>query len=153
VAIRSGLARLEGVESIHPRADFKAATCEVRWKNGQFIDPHTLSNHVHQLSLGARLRGLEATVDGWLTKEGSNVVLQVRGTNVALRLAPLRIKVQQDVGKKKPATATPAEARAYENLLARWKGDPRPIRVTGPLVKTGAVPPFDLEVRQFELAP
>lgn len=46
MAIRSGLARLEGVESINPRADFKAATCQVHWKNGQFIDPQTLSNHV-----------------------------------------------------------------------------------------------------------
>ena len=153
MAIRSGLARLEGVESINPRADFKAATCEVHWKNGQFIDPQTLSNHVYQLSLGARLRGLEATVEGWLKKEGSDVVLQIRGTNVVLRLAPLRVKVQRDVARKAPSALTPAEATAYENLLARWKGDPRLVRVTGPVVKNDRGPGFALEVRQFDLAP
>jgi hypothetical protein len=153
VAIRSGLARLEGVESVSPRADFKTATFEVRWKNSQFIDPHTFSNHIYGLSLGARLRGLEATVDGTLKKEGGQLFLHVRGTNTTLRLTPLRLKVQQDVKKKKPVPPTPVESKAYKNLVAQWKGEAKPVRITGPLVMKKGATTIDLEVRQFELAP
>jgi hypothetical protein len=153
VAIRSGLARLEGVESISPRADYKTATCELRWKNGQFVAPPAFSNYVAQLSLGARMRGLEATIDGSLRKEGSRILLQVGGTNIVLRLAPLRIKVQKDVPNKKPAQPTPIEARAYKDLRAQWKGETHPVRITGPLVQKPGGAPIELEVRQFELKP
>src|SRR5262249_38921422 len=111
------------------------------------------SNHVYRLSLGARVRGLEATVDGWLKKDGSLALLHIRGTNVVLRLAPLQVKVQQEVSKKRPASATPAETSAYHDLLAHWNGDARLARITGPLVRRDDTASFALEVRQFDWLP
>ena len=125
------------------------------------LDPHTLSNHVYELRLGARLRGLEATIDGVLVKDGTHPAIRLVGTNATpststnllLRLAPLRTKVQQAFPKKHPVPATTDEKRAYKTLLSQWRGETRPVRITGPLVRKRGQTHLELEVREFELSP
>lgn len=150
--IREGLARLEGVESVSQRPDLKADTCELRWRGGRLLDPHTLSNHVYEIRVGARVRGVEATVVGGMEKQGSDLVLRVSGTNAVLQLAPLATKVQKDKKRKRPEALTRAETKAYQTLLGKWKDVMKTVQVTGPLVRNGAGA-LTLQVRKFDLNP
>jgi hypothetical protein len=122
----------------------------VRLQGGRFVDPLTLSNHIFNIRVGARLRGLEADVEGQVAREGTNVLLAVGGTNAVLQLAPLTSKVQQNVAAKQPQDATSKETRAFQDLAGKLKTKPRPVRITGPLrhLPDGSV---RLEVRSFKL--
>lgn len=147
--VREGLGRLDGVAFISERPDLKAGTCELRFAGGRFIDPYTLSNHIFNIRVGARLRGLEAEIDGEVEPQGTNVVLAVGGTNTVLQLAPLTRKVQQNLATKEPQPATKKETSAFRDLLKKVK-KPRSARVTGPLLRQpdGSLV---LEVRSFRL--
>ena len=148
--IREGLARLEGVESISPRPNVAEATCELRTKDGRLLDPEVLSKHIYEIRVGARLRGLEAAVTGSLDKQGQDFVLRVAGTNAVLRLAALGPKVQKDMARKTPMPSTRSEDKAYTKLLAKWKGKPLSVQITGPLIRIEGKG-LTLEVRQFAL--
>jgi hypothetical protein len=150
VPVREGLARLEGVESIGPRPNLKEGTCELRMKNGRLLDPQVFSKFIYDIRVGARLRGLEATVKGSLQKQGDHFVLRIAGSDDVLRLAPLERKIQQDTAKKTPLPPTRSESNAARNLLAQWKGKPLSVQITGPLVRIEGKG-LTLEVRQFEL--
>lgn len=145
--VREGLARLEGVESISERCHRQTGTGELRLKNGRLIDPDTLAKNLTDVGVGARLRGLEATIDGFLEKRDGKPVFRVSKSNEILQLAPLTTKVQIDALKtKKPEPPTQEEKRAYKRLLTRVKSSPQPGRLTGPLRRGSK-----LEVRSFEL--
>jgi hypothetical protein len=152
VPVREGLARLEGVESISERPNLKNATCEVRLKNGRLMDPLTLSNHIFNIRVGARLRGLEAVIDGTLERQENHLLLRVSGSNTALSLAPLSRKVQLDTRKKSPEPPARSESKAYKSLLTNSKASSRRVQIIGPLVKKedGRLV---LEVRRFEFSP
>jgi hypothetical protein len=145
VPIREGLGRLDGVAFISKSPDVKAGTCELRLQDGRFMGPLSLSNHVYNIRVGARVRGVEATVAGLVERSGANFVLRVRNTNTVFQLAPLSRKVQQIVATKQPQPATPAEASAFSSLTEKFK-KARTCTITGPLVQTpdGS---FILEVR------
>src|SRR5688572_15323473 len=96
------------------------------------MDPLSLSNHVYNIRVGARVRGVEATVAGLVERSGTNFVLKISGTNTVLQLAPLSRKVQH--AAKQPQPATPAEASAFSNLAKKFK-KPRVYTITGPLVQ------------------
>ena len=146
--VREGLERLDGVEFISPRPDLRTATCELRLKNGRLLDPERMSKFLFDIRVGARLRGLEATANGRLEKQQGGFVLRIAGTEECLRLAPLERKVQLDAARKEPMPASRSERKACQRLLARWRGKPFSVRVTGPLVKRhGGV--LTLEVRRF----
>jgi hypothetical protein len=152
VPVREGLGRLDGVAFISKYPDLKAATCELRLAGGRFIDPFTLSNHIFDIRVGARLRGLEAEIDGTVEppKAGTtNVVFKVSGTNTVLHLAPLTRKVQKDVAAKQPQPATAKESTAFRDLISKMKAKSRPVRVIGPLLRQpdGSMV---LEVRSFK---
>jgi hypothetical protein len=149
VPVREGLGRLDGVAFISQRPDLKAATCELRLQGGRLIDPFTLSNHIFEIRVGARLRGLEAEIEGELQPQGTNVVLKITGTNNVLQLGALTRKVQQNVPTKQPQAATDKEAKAFGNLTTKLKNKPRRAHVTGPLVRRpdGTLV---LEVRSFK---
>ena len=150
--VREGLARLEGVESISQRPNVNEGTCELRMKSGRLLDPEILSKHLYDIRVGARLRGLEAVVTGSLDKQGQDYVLRVAGTNEVLRLAALGCKVQKDTDRKIPLPPTKSEDNAFRKLLAKWKGKPLPVQITGPLIRIEGKG-LTLEVRQFELKP
>jgi hypothetical protein len=143
VPIREGLGRLDGVAFISKSPDVKAGTCELRLQDGRFMDPLSLSNHVYNIRVGARVRGVEATVAGLVERSGTNFVLKVSGTNTVLQLAPLSRKVQH--AAKQPQAATPAEANAFATLTKKFS-KPRAYAVTGPL-RQNAEGSFILEVR------
>jgi hypothetical protein len=146
VPVREGLARLEGVESISERCNRQAGTGELRLRNGRLVDPSVLSKQIADISVGARLRGLEATIDGSVERKDGKPVFRVSRSNEILALTPLTTKVQVDALKtKKPDAPTKDEKNAYKSLLARIKDDSRPARITGPL-RSG----MKLEVRVFE---
>ena len=143
--IREGLARLDGVAFFSKSPDVKAGTCELRLEAGRFMDPFSLSNHIFNIRVGARVRGVEATVAGLVERSGTNLVLKMRNTNTVFQLAPLSRKVQQIVATKQPQPATPAEVGAFASLKEKLK-KARAYTITGPLVQSpdGS---FILEVR------
>jgi hypothetical protein len=132
VPIREGLGRLDGVAFISKSPDVRAGTCELRLQDGRFMDPFSLSNHIFNIRVGARVRGVEATVAGLIERSGTNFVLKVSGTNTVFQLAPLSRKVQQIAATKQPQPATSAEASAFASLTEKFK-KPRIYAVTGPL--------------------
>jgi hypothetical protein len=134
VPIREGLARLDGVAFISKHPDVKAGTCELRLQGGRFVDPLSLSNHVYNIRVGARVRGVEATVAGFVERSGTNFVLKLSGTNTVLQLAPLSRKVQNVAKQPQPATA--GEKNAFVDLTKKLK-KPRKAMITGPLVAKG----------------
>lgn len=153
--VREGLGRLDGVAFISKYPDLKADTCELRLAGGRFIDPFTLSNHIFDIRVGARLRGLEAEIDGVVEppKAGTtNVLFNVAGTNTVLQLAPLTRKIQNNVAAKAPQPATAKESAAFRALVSKLKAQPRPARVTGPLLRRSDGS-LVLEVRSFTLDP
>lgn len=112
------------------------------------MDPFSLSNHIFNIRVGARLRGVEATVVGTVEPSGTNFVLRMPGINTVLRLAPLSRKVQQNVATKQPYPATPAEANAFATLTKNMK-NPQTRTITGPLL-SAADGSLVLEVRSIE---
>jgi len=133
VPIREGLARLDGVAFISKVPDVKAGTCELRLQGGRFMDPSSLSNHVYNIRVGARVRGVEATVAGLVERSGTNFVLKLPGTNAVLQLAPLSRKVQHVAKQPQPATAE--ETSAFSTLTKKFR-KPRTCTITGPLRQT-----------------
>ena len=119
----------------------------MRLRNGRLVDPRALAQQIADIRVGARLRGLEATIDGFVEKQKGKPVLRLAKSNEILQLAPLTTKVQIDAIKtKKPDPPSKEEKRAYKSLLASFTNEPRLARVTGPL-RSG----MKLEVRSFEL--
>src|SRR5687767_8082472 len=110
------------------------------------MDPVFLSNHVFNIRVGARVRGVEATVAGVVERSGTNFVLKIPGTNTVLQLAPLSLKVQH--AAKQPQAATPAEANAFSTLTKKFS-KPRAYAVTGPL-RQRADGSLALEVRDVD---
>jgi hypothetical protein len=134
VPIREGLARLDGVAFISKHPDVKAGTCELRLEGGRFMDPLSLSNHVYNIRVGARVRGVEATIAGLVERSGTNFVLKPFGTNTVLKLAPLSRKIQNVA--KQPQPATPRESKSFADLTKKLK-KPRKATITGPLIDKG----------------
>lgn len=64
---------------------------------------------------------------------------------------PLTRKVQLDSRRQEPEEVSDTERKAYERLLAKWKGAPLAVQVVGPLSRDseGALL---LQVRQWKLS-
>jgi hypothetical protein len=117
-------------------------------QGGRFVDSLSLSNHIFNIRVGARVRGVEATIAGSVERDGTNFVLKIPGTNAVLQLSPLSRKVQQNVAAKQPQPATPGETSAFANLTKKFKRA-RACTVTGPMIQRvdGS---HVLEVRAFD---
>jgi hypothetical protein len=125
-------------------------------RGGRLPDLRALARHISDLRVGARLRGVEATVVGHLAASGDDLLLTVAGTGEVVGLAPLRRKVQWDVPRKREEPATDEERTAFRRLLQQSRRARRSpvLRVVGPLIEGAAGKPMTLEVRQFSaLAP
>ena len=139
------------MQTISRRASAKDGTCQIRMRGGRLPDLRALARHLSDLRVGARLRGVEATVVGRLVARGDDLLLTVAGTGEMVRLAPLRRKVQWDVPGKREEPATDEERTAFHRLLPQSRRARRSplLRVVGPLVEGAAGKPMTLEVRQF----
>jgi hypothetical protein len=153
VPVREGLGRLEGVESISEKCDRRAGTGELRLRNGRLVNPNALAEQIRNIRVGARLRGLEATVDGVLEEIQGEPHLRVGGTKELVALAALTQKVQIDAINKKTLTPTREEQKAFETLMAKGKSKSRRVRITGPLRKLEKSERLVLEVREFAELP
>ena len=121
-------------------------------RGGRLPDLRALARHISDMRVGARLRGVEATVVGHLVARGDDLLLTVAGTGEVVRLAPLRRKVQRDVRGKREEPATDEERTAFRRLQQqsrRSRGRSPLLRVVGPLIEGTAGKPMTLEVRQF----
>ena len=132
------------------QASAQTWTCEIQMQDGRLPDIAGLERHLRNGRVGASLRGVEAIVEGSLAEEKGEILLRVSGTGQIVRLAPLRHKVQWDVAAKREQSPTDAERNAYVRLRARWRRQPLPVRVTGPLTQSPDARYYTLEVREFD---
>ena len=150
--IRDGLETPQAIDVICGEPDIKTDTCEVKMRDDWIADPGMFQRNFLDMSIGVDVRGVEATVDGRLEMQGTNLVLRWEGASSALHLAPLQRKVQWDVQRKQPEAATAAEQRAYAELAAQFKKLSGAVRVIGPLSNVGKAQQHQvLEVRKFEV--
>ena len=145
--IRDGLETPKAIDVICGEPDIRTDTVEVKMRDDWIAEPEMFQRNFLDMSIGVDVRGVEATVDGRLEMQGTNLVLRWEGSP-ALHLAPLQRKVQWDVQRKQPEAATPAEQKAFAELAAQFKKLSGPVRVVGPLrnIANAQV----LEVRKFE---
>jgi len=122
----------------------------VRTGEGRLPRVSALAAGIVALGAGATLRGVEADVEGELHRRGDSVVLRVGETGEEFVLAPLTRKIQWHPRRKRLRRPSADERGAYRRLISRWKGEPRRVRIVGPLVESGAGQPMALEVRKFE---
>ena len=151
--IRDGLQRLDFVESMSQRPDHKASTGEMRTRGGALPDLAGLAQALRDTGAGASLLGVEANIDGELTRHGESFILRLPGSNTVLRLAPVTKLLQRG---QQP---TDTEKAAYQALTAAWPGRPLRVNVVGPLVQhppakgSGQSGAIGLEVRRFLVKP
>lgn len=132
------------------KVSISARTCQIIPPKGHLPDLKAMEAALHEVGDPFTLKGVEATVVGQLTRHKGQPFLTLAGTGERLRLRPLEHKkVQWDSAAKKELPATPEEKRAYRDLLSRWNGKPRVIRVVGPLAPQKKGEPMHLEVREF----
>lgn len=148
VMIREGLLRLDGIESVNPQPDRKTATGELHTKNGRVPDVDALAKGLREIGAGASLRGVEAIIDGRLEKQGDRFVLRVAGTDQILALESIKQRIHLNQRNKAPEPLTEREQKAFQNLVAKWQGQPRDVRITGTLANRPDT--TVLAVRQFD---
>lgn len=154
MTVREGLQRLEGVESVGERAEIKAQTCQIKTKNGQLLDLRLLAIHLVDIGVGARLRGVEATIDGVLTEHEGWPALLIDGWKDPIRLMPLTQIVQLDYDKRRARVPHRQEWEAYLRLAPRVNGKSQlQVEIVGPLVQDAADGKLRLQVRQFRMNP
>jgi hypothetical protein len=98
------------------------------------------------------LRGVEATVDGWLIRQDGKLAVRLDGCQTVLALEPLGRLVQWDVAARREQKPTASEKKALERLAASWTGAPRRVRLVGPLREAPGTE-LVLQVRAFTERP
>lgn len=141
-----------GVEFISKEPCLKTETFEMRLSDGRLPDMQQWEAFIRNTGLGASLRGMEATVDGWLERREGRAVLRVSRSGETLPLAPLTTKIQWHLKTKRPHPRSIAERRACKELLRNPSEEPRPVCVVGPL-RRSPEGWFTLEVRRFHEQP
>src|SRR5262249_58342190 len=113
--------RMSGVKRVSLEADPKTWTGIVHMRDGRLPDlkawQRDFPRFVGELFT---LVGVEATIDGVLVEVKGEPALKVSGSDVVLRLQPLRQKVHWDPDRGRPQPATAAEKAAHLDLVARW---------------------------------
>jgi hypothetical protein len=152
--LREGLTRIEGIESIDERANPALGTGCLRIRDISLLDPTVMAQKVFDVSIGASLRGMEATIDG--TVEGTKDSMLLRfvhgGTNQTVKLVALKKKIQLDDERKGSAPPTKEEREAF-NRLKKSKDLSAKLRLTGPMTRPKEGEPLVMEVRTFERVP
>lgn len=146
--IRNGLNLPDAIEAIPQRPDTITQTFDLHMRHGWTPDPDLFAKNFRAMNVGVDVRGVEATVDGTLDMQGTNLLLRVNSGGPILRLAPLGQKIQWDVKRNRPEASTRSERKAFEKLAARFPKHSARVRVIGPLIRSG--PALTLGVRKFQ---
>jgi hypothetical protein len=141
------LAKLDGVAAVRPTANADDSTAEVYLHDQGLPDlDNWPEQFAHWANASYDFRGVEVTVAGTVGKHDD--ILQLTGPSLEtpVHLMPLQqgMKLQWNYRTGKAADATPDELAAYQRLEGRGE----PVRVTGPLTKTGN--DWILHVRTFQ---
>jgi hypothetical protein len=127
------------VKSVSRKADPKTWTGVVHVEDGRLPDLKAWQRDFNATAGELfTLHGVEATIDGVLLNVKGEPALKVSGSDVVLRLQPLKQKVQWNPGKRCPQAPTREEKQAYQRLAAGWAkhaGPPPRVRIIGPLVQ------------------
>jgi len=141
------------VKRVSLEADPKTWTGIVHMKDGRLPDlkawKRDFPTYVGELFTFV---GVEATIDGVLVDIKGEPALKISGSDVVVRLQPLKQKVQWDPKRGRSQPATVAEKEAHQHLVARWamyRGQPPSVRIIGPLLETREGGPPILTVREF----
>ena len=102
-----------------------AWTCRIVPRGGRLLDLGELEQAVRKVGQQFSLRGVEATVEGTLSRAPDGAPLLQLGAGDVLRLAPLRRKVQWDPEARRAEPITAAERGAYGRLVAASGGAPQ----------------------------
>jgi hypothetical protein len=132
-------------------ADSRTWTCKIETQSGGLLSLKALARTVGDVGEHFSVRGVEATVEGWLIQKKEHFFLQWPGSTGTLQLASLTHKVQWDPRLKRAYPASLDEREALKRLVANWNGRPFRIQIVGPLVETRQPGMLILEVRQFVL--
>jgi hypothetical protein len=150
--IREGLLGAGGWEWVAEAPDLETATFNARAASGGWPDQAALGRQLSTLGAGATLRGVEAAVEGRLSRERSRLFLRVRGREEPIHLAPLDRRIEQQGRSRSRTTARiAAERGAHDRLRARAEDGPRLARVFGPVVEARDGLQWLLEVRGFDV--
>lgn len=149
--IREGLLRSGDWEWLAEAPDLAAETFGARSASACWPRQTLLARQVSELGAGASLRGVEAAVEGWLSRENGRLRFRACGSEGPVALAPLDRKIQRDGRQRSEATKTASERGAYELLCSSAGSQPRLARVLGPVVESGDGRHWLLEVRGFVL--
>lgn len=138
------------MEEISKRPDIRTQTCTVRTREGRLLDLGVLRQAVEDLGIGARLRGVEAEVEGELAWRSGELVLRLAGSEDVLLLDEYRHPIQWEFRKKRARRIRREERGAFRSLLRGAGTTPRRVSVTGPLWQDECRDGLVLEVRDFK---
>jgi hypothetical protein len=138
---------------VSEKADTRDWTGTVRLKDGRRLPDLAAWRTKFREGAGElfTIVGVEATIDGVLVEVAGEPALKMTGSDVVLRLQPLKQKVQMDPKEKRPQQPTRDEKEAHRRLVEHWarnQGPPPNVRIVGPLVE-GEGTPAVLAVREF----
>jgi hypothetical protein len=147
--VREPITKVPGVTTVSEAIDLHTLTCKVEMQKGLMLDLKVLRDGLRKrVGNSFTVRGVEATLHGYLVRDGSDLALQLCGDTNIFRLAPLRQKVQTD-DTKLAQWPSEDEFCAYGRLIFEYNGQSCSLRITGPLVDQGDGRTI-LEVRQFQ---
>lgn len=138
------------MEWVASTADPKIWTAEIKTKNGILLSPLAVSKHLEAMRVGARLYGMEATIEGRIIERKGALCLAVSRSKEILTLAPLTRIVQWDVAGSKASPLSDEEKAAFARLKSQKPSSKILIRVTGTLTQTDPKSLSVLEVRSFQ---
>jgi hypothetical protein len=143
------LGRLEGVDLVSPVPDVEDSTAQLFLADDRLPPLQRWVEQFHRIVNGTyEMRGVEVTLRGLVDQENGRYFLA--GRRPTVQLAPLAEKIQWDHLAGSPKPVQEYEARAYDDLIVRYRdGDPdAAVTVTGPL--TQADGEYRLHVRLLE---
>jgi len=149
-AAHEALGKMEGVEAVTSVPDSYNCTFELQ-RNQPGLPPNEKWKGQFRAVVGDVFvfRGVEITVDGQLTRQGDNWILQVPGEKTPIRVAPLQHKLQWNFRKRISRQPEPDESLAYQELCQHASTEAIPVQIIGPFRWADQVPV--IEVREYYL--
>jgi hypothetical protein len=151
VGAREALQRMDGVGMVSMHPDRYNSTFDAVFEGGRLPDLERWEEQFRSVVGDAFvLRGVEVTVNGSVVEQNGRYMIRVEGLDQPLKLAPLKNKLQWNFRKSASREPEPAEAEAYEQLiagLAKRAPTAGKVEIVGPLRSVDESPV--IEVREY----